>query len=244
MCLWPSADSSENGDPNPDFYRLLFLTLDPVARRVAILGPFYHAFHHELGDFMMFKDNHGNEFRIMLDKVGNNAFFSKGFSSMVAAYNIRHGAWLHAYYQGDGTLCISIRNLDRSRIVYPRPHTRSNSTGLTLISMDPCRPGALSCDVFRMGDVIPPFAIEYTPPPSPVRSNTNGSPEYRTNILGCPIYFASTASHASLVSQVDIGSPWRAQSPPVAQDNGRIYLSYPIGSYLSVSHKAGVFFWG
>ncbi|XLR58465.1 hypothetical protein S83_009137 [Arachis hypogaea] len=148
MCLWPSADSSKNGDPNPDFYRLLFLALDPVIRRVAVPGPFYHAFRHELGDLMMFKDNHGNEFHVMLDKVGNNEFLFEGFRSMVSAYNIRHEAWLHTYYQGDGTLCISIRNFDGSHIVYPRPHTRSNSTGPTLISMDPHRPGALSRDVF------------------------------------------------------------------------------------------------
>ncbi|KAL4327388.1 hypothetical protein AHAS_Ahas13G0095100 [Arachis hypogaea] len=30
MCLWPSADSSKNGDPKPDFYRLLLLALDPI----------------------------------------------------------------------------------------------------------------------------------------------------------------------------------------------------------------------
>ncbi|XLT12845.1 hypothetical protein HN51_058535 [Arachis hypogaea] len=222
MCLWPSADSSENGDPNPDFYRLLFLALDPVARRVAVSGPFYLAFRHELRDFMMFKDNHGNEFRVMLDKVGNNAFFSEGFRSMVTAYNIRHGAWLCAYYQGDGTLCISIRNLDGSRIIYLRTHSRSNCTGPTMSSMNPLRSGTLSRDVVRTGNVIPPFAIGYTPPPSPVRSNTFGSPQYPTNSLGCPVYFASTASQASPVHQVHISSPRRAHSLPVARANGHI----------------------
>ncbi|XP_052110814.1 uncharacterized protein LOC127742374 [Arachis duranensis] len=117
-------------------------------------------------------------------------------------------------------MCISIRNLDGSRIVYPRQHTRSNSTGSTLISMDPRRPGALSRDMFRTGDVIPPFALRNTHPLSLVRGNTNGSPEYRTNSLGCPIYFASTAFHEGPVSQVDIGSLRRPQSPPVAQDSG------------------------
>ncbi|QHO51709.1 uncharacterized protein DS421_2g33240 [Arachis hypogaea] len=82
---------------------------------------------------------------------------------MVAAYNIRHGAWLRAYYEGDGTLCTSIRNLDGSHIV-----------------------------------------------------NAFGSPQYSTNSLGCPVYFAFTSSQASLVSQVDLGSQRRSLSPPVA----------------------------
>ncbi|XLS47518.1 hypothetical protein HN51_021876 [Arachis hypogaea] len=94
---------------------------------------------------------------------------------MVAAYNIRHGAWLRAYYEG-----------------------------------------VLSCDVIHTGDVIPPFFIEYTPPTSPVRSNAFGSPQYSTNSLGCPVYFAFTSSQASLVSQVDLGSQRRSLSPPVA----------------------------
>ncbi|KAL4300944.1 hypothetical protein AHAS_Ahas17G0251500 [Arachis hypogaea] len=157
-------------------------------RRVPVSGPFYRAFHYELGDFMMFKDNHGNEFH--------------GFRSMVAAYNIRHGAWLRAYYEGDGTLCISIRNLDGFRIVYPRPHSRSNFTAPTLSSVNPHRTGVLSRDVFHTGDVIPPFSIEYTPPTSPVRSNAFGSPQNSTNSLGCPVYFASTTSQASLVGQI------------------------------------------
>ncbi|XLU24826.1 hypothetical protein S245_060892, partial [Arachis hypogaea] len=162
----------------------------PAQRRVPVSGPFYRAFHYELGDFMMFKDNHGNEFHVMLDK---------GFRSMVAAYNIRHGAWLRAYYEGDGTLCISIRNLDGFRIVYPRPHSRSNFTAPTLSSVNPHRTGVLSRDVFHTGDVIPPFSIEYTPPTSPVRSNAFGSPQNSTNSLGCPVYFASTTSQASLI---------------------------------------------
>ncbi|QHO29736.1 B3 domain-containing transcription factor [Arachis hypogaea] len=189
MCLWPSADSSKNGDPNPDFYRLLFLALDLVARQIPVPGPFYRAFRHEFGDFMMFKDNHGNEFRVMLIKVGNNAFFFEGFRSMVAAYNIRHGAWLRAYYEDDDTLCISIRNLDRSYIVYPRLHSRSKFTAPTL---------------------------KYTPPTSLVRSNAFDSPQYSTNSLGCPVYFALTTSQASLVGQVDLGSRRRSLSPPVA----------------------------
>ncbi|RYR41614.1 hypothetical protein Ahy_A08g038020 [Arachis hypogaea] len=206
MCLWPSADSSKNGDPNPDFYRLLFLALDLVAvhtatkqsglhRQIPVPGPFYRAFRHEFGDFMMFKDNHGNEFRVMLIKVGNNAFFFEGFRSMVAAYNIRHGAWLRAYYEDDDTLCISIRNLDRSYIVYPRLHSRSKFTAPTLSSINP---------------------HQYTPPTSLVRSNAFDSPQYSTNSLGCPVYFALTTSQASLVGQVDLGSRRRSLSPPVA----------------------------
>ncbi|XLR13714.1 uncharacterized protein LOC110269568 [Arachis ipaensis] len=145
-------------------------------------------------------------------------FFSEGFRSMVAAYNIRHGAWLRAYYEGDGTLCISIRNLDGSRIVYPRPHSRSNFTAPTLSSVNPHCTGVLSRDVFHTGDVIPPFSIEYTPPTSPVLSNTFGSPQNSTNSLCCPVYFASTTSQASLVGQVDLGLQTRSLSPPVARD--------------------------
>ncbi|KAL4287036.1 hypothetical protein AHAS_Ahas19G0146000 [Arachis hypogaea] len=125
---------------------------------------------------------------------------------MVAAYNIRHGAWLRAYYEGDGTLCISIRNLDGSRIVYPRPHSRSNFTALALSSVNPHRAGILSRDAFHMGDVIPLFFIEYTPLTSPVRSNAFGNPQNSTNSLSCPVYFALTPSQASLVGQVDLGS--------------------------------------
>ncbi|RYR74525.1 hypothetical protein Ahy_A02g009263 [Arachis hypogaea] len=213
----PSAETNENEDPNPDFYRLLFLALNPVAihfqlpysdlRWVAVLGPFYRAFRHKLDDFMMFKDNHGNEFRVMLDKVGHIAFFSNGFRSMVAAYNIRHGVWLRAYYQGDGTLCISIRNLNGTRIVYPRSQSNSIPTVRRLINVDQCR-DAVSRDVFRTGDVIPPFAFPYTPPPSPRLHNKNGSPDYRANTFRCPIYCAFTASRTSQVRRDDNLSPW------------------------------------
>ncbi|QHO02137.1 hypothetical protein S245_044907 [Arachis hypogaea] len=143
---------------------------------------------------MMFKDNHGNELRVMLDKVGNNAFFFKGFHFIVAAYNIKHGAWMRAYYEGDGTLCTSIRNFDGSRIVYPKSHSRSSFTAPAVSRVNLHRAGVLSCDVIHTGNVIPPFSIEYTPPTSPVRGNAFGSPQYSTNSLGCPVYFASTFS--------------------------------------------------
>ncbi|QHO15483.1 uncharacterized protein DS421_10g295310 [Arachis hypogaea] len=125
---------------------------------------------------------------------------------MVAAYNIRHGAWLRAYYEGNGTLCTSIRNLDGSRIVYPMPHSRSSFTASAVSSVNPHRTRDLSRDVIHTGDVIPPFSIEYTPPTSLVRSNAFGSLQYSTNSLGCPVYFASTTSQASLVGQVDLRS--------------------------------------
>ncbi|XP_057739313.1 uncharacterized protein LOC130956290 isoform X2 [Arachis stenosperma] len=218
MCLWPSADAGENGDPNPDFYRLLFLALDPVARRVPVPGPFYRAFRHELGDFMMFRDNHGNEFRVMLDKVGNNAFFSEGFRSMVAAYNIRHGAWLRAYYEGDSILCTSIRNLDGSRIAYPRPRSRTSIAAPASSGVNYHQTGVFSGAVMHTDDVIPPFSIDYTPPTSPVRSNALGSPLISTNSLGCPVYVASTTSHASPVVHLDLGSQDRSLTPTHAAD--------------------------
>ncbi|XLR03905.1 hypothetical protein HN51_058732 [Arachis hypogaea] len=147
-------------------------------------------------------------------------FFFEGFRSMVAAYNIRHGVWLRAYYEGDGTLCTSIRNLDRSLIVYPKPHSRSSFAVPAISSVNPHRTRVLSRDVIHMGDVIPPFSIEYTPPTSPVRSNAFGSPQYSTISLGCPVYFASTTSHASLVGQVDLGSQSQSLSQPAAGDAG------------------------
>ncbi|XLS62163.1 hypothetical protein HN51_016391 [Arachis hypogaea] len=135
---------------------------------------------------------------------------------MVAAYNIRHGAWLRTYYESDGTLCTSIRNLDRSYIVYPNPHSRISFTAPAVSSVNPHQIGVLSRDVIHTGDVIPPFSIEYTPLTSPVRSNAFGSPQYSTNSMGYPVYFASTSSQASLVGQVDLGSQRRSLSLPVA----------------------------
>ncbi|XLS86172.1 hypothetical protein HN51_036338 [Arachis hypogaea] len=155
---------------------------------------------------------------------------------MVATYNIRHGTWLRAYYQGDRTLCFSIRNLDGTRIVYPRPHTYSNSTVSRPVSMDQRRPDALSLDVFHTGNVIPPFALAYTPLPSPALSNKNGSPNYRANSFGCPIYYASIASRTSPVSRGDIISPRRAQSPPIIRGKRRIELYLSTGNCIRTLH--------
>ncbi|RYR77092.1 hypothetical protein Ahy_A01g001565 isoform C [Arachis hypogaea] len=140
-------------------------------------------------------------------------FFSEGFRSMVAAYNIRHGAWLRAYYEGDSTLCTSIRNLDGSRIAYPRPRSRTSIAAPASSGVNHHRTRVFSRAVMHTGDVIPPFSIEYTLPTSPVRSNTFGSPLISTNSLGCPVYVASTTSHASLVVHLDLGSQDRSLTP-------------------------------
>ncbi|XP_020979378.1 uncharacterized protein LOC110271975 isoform X3 [Arachis ipaensis] len=75
--------------------------------------------------------------------------------------------------------------------------------------------GAVSRDVFRTGDVIPPFALPYTPPPSPKLHNRNGSPDYQANTLGCPIYCASTASRTSQIMRADILSLVAARSESI-----------------------------
>ncbi|QHO28224.1 uncharacterized protein DS421_7g214820 [Arachis hypogaea] len=132
---------------------------------------------------------------------------------MVAAYNIRHGAWLRAYYEGDSTLCTSIRNLDGSRIVYPKPRSQSSFVALASSGVNHHRTRVVSRDVMHTGDVIAPFSIEYTPPTSPVCNNAFGSPLISTNSLGCPVYVASTTSHASPVGRVDLRSQIRSLSP-------------------------------
>ncbi|XLR38567.1 hypothetical protein S83_023227 [Arachis hypogaea] len=137
---------------------------------------------------------------------------------MVAAYNIRHGAWLRAYYEGDSTLCTSIRNLDGSRIVYPKPRSQSSFVALASSGVNHHRTRVVSRDVMHTGDVIAPFSIEYTPPTSPVCNNAFGSPLISTNSLGCPVYVASTTSHASPVGRVDLRSQIRSLSPTHAGD--------------------------
>ncbi|KAL4344194.1 hypothetical protein S245_036927 [Arachis hypogaea] len=172
MCFQPSFGGNSEDDYQLDFYRLMFISMAPASARqvrVPIPGPFYRAFANQLGDFVIFKDNHENEFRVMLDKSGAFAHFAEGFQSMVRYYNIRHGAWMRAYYKGDNVIAILIWNLDGSWIVYPRsnqlimffsPFVDRKSPGRV-------RGPATNNAIFDEGDFVPYYRFSYTPPLSP-----------------------------------------------------------------------------
>ncbi|GAU47041.1 hypothetical protein TSUD_239990 [Trifolium subterraneum] len=73
----------------------------------------------EIYRFVTLIDSRQNQFKIMVEKVNNNVYFTRGWASIRDFYNIRIGAWLSLMYTGLGQFGLSLHTRFQQLITPP-----------------------------------------------------------------------------------------------------------------------------
>ncbi|MED6131753.1 hypothetical protein PIB30_012761 [Stylosanthes scabra] len=125
FCLFPRDDRHHRNNANgKEACKSFMLTLDPAEHKTPILGPFYHAFHWELGLKVEFFDNYGNKFSVIVKKNSSEyGTFCNGIKSIILHYEIKHCVVLKGTYVGPNRVSFSVLKHDMNPIHPPKRST-------------------------------------------------------------------------------------------------------------------------
>ncbi|KAK7393339.1 hypothetical protein VNO78_21892 [Psophocarpus tetragonolobus] len=89
-------------------------------RKVIVPWPFYESFKDELPIRCKFVDHVGSEIGILVHKFDNGADFVQGILNVLKHYQLKNGAWVFLYYEGNGKFKIRVKDLHFKKIKYPQ----------------------------------------------------------------------------------------------------------------------------
>ncbi|WJX15146.1 non-specific serine/threonine protein kinase [Trifolium repens] len=108
--LEPANDQEKYINDMRTQYRTYYLEYNVHDGAVMLPRMFSDDFGSEISRLAILVDSHSNMFEVLVDKINENVYFTRGWSAIRDFYDIRFGAWLILMYTGMGYFGLTVED--------------------------------------------------------------------------------------------------------------------------------------